>query len=328
MDLEDISNAVRRATKEGYWREGIGWCVYSRYSVIKREHESRHYIIPEPDDNPPPGFEPIDLWRDGNRYWCRRYNPLKEPRLLLSFVRCCEETDFDSGEAVLRWVKTWGLLGTEDVPWTDGEPLEGIQGRMRWVRHLFTLYEDVCNSYSRGNYDALRRRFRCVETTLTAGDGSRRDIFRCFYVTKEGRELDAGFSSDSDLQGLPGEALAALTMMCIADHLVPAGWESQPYGLGTINLSWSRVIPDPESPAGWRVQPAFTWHTLYGVILLHLWWLITEPKPVRRCLAPGCGQPFLVTKSDKRYCSGACRKRAFDARRPRKDHALAQPPGA
>lgn len=82
--------------------------------------------------------------------------------------------------------------------------------------------------------------------------------------------------------------------------------------LANVRLSFFEIDPKPGYAAAYA--PAQSWHCpdLLSAIYLQFYIWIIGAWPMRYCDNDACGLPFPATRTDKRYCTDACRSAARD----------------
>lgn len=246
-----------------------------------------------------------------------RYSPLtKYPDLYQEFAKTPT-----TQEGVLAFANKYGLLSrTQDIFSRNLQRVKVTKtaGYMTYAESVHDWYKEIqamqyClelwNCLRLGKNDKLARRIYWTDDGSVGyksydGDEMPQDgVFSSSWIAIKGNPSDA-YKLDKLKRGeLERPAFMYLQIQInkkLKDRLSP-------------QLLWDRHWTE----LGLHILP----HDLIGALWLQLAQAITHQKTVKVCEV--CGKPIIVantygTRSDRQYCSGACRSKAYRDRKKRK----------
>jgi hypothetical protein len=229
----------------------------------------------------------------------RAYEPLKDtPDLFLKFARL--HGSDDAVEAMVGWVRAYGVLGHGERPYQPGSPqqLRQFWDAVERAAGVLALYEAVLNN------DESRAESICLREFP--------------FVSAAGRLFEAfpDIPADAALGMVIDTTLEVVEKACDGDYLryaLERAADDVEYMVRNYCVPSLRVEDGSRDASG--VTAGWNFKSLLGAMYLQMYWLMASGSELARC--EYCGLLLSLARpnpegrkrrSDRRFCGDACRQ--------------------
>jgi hypothetical protein len=287
---------------KSFYQFKFSWPVYGKYEVITLEEiidrkklDLKGSLIKKELEMLDCGIEEKFIYASEREKY-RLYNPMERPEVLYKLVTLFEKKGVQT-DNMLDFIGKYGLPGSNDnhigpisrdIQTGSCYRLQDFHEIMEGFYKLILLYEQVVNK----DIKSLKKRIKFSDKTefpSIYGKIHLDDDFKVLYIT-EGDEYLYDNYLESALRFLVGE---------VNLHLQ-----------GNI----SPIITDIISlRVNWKAETAWYCNSLLTALYFHLFNMLHEVKPFRRCL--WCGGPIPHEKrADTKFCSDSCRSAYYQSK--------------